>query len=651
MRCGCGFVNATDARFCGRCRTPLQESGAIIEPAISGYHPPHAPTSGSKRNRVSPRVRLFLAICFVALAGGATFVWLHRLHSEYGPDRSGLYEIERNGKFGFMDRNGNIVIDPTFDRADPFSEGRAAVGVGDKVGYIDVHGKIVITPQFFAAGGFRFGRAVVKVCCGGSFESREIDRYGIIDSKGMYVSPPTFRALGPYFANGLIPAKTEEGTIGLVDTSGRLVTSGGFGNLAMSGFHEGLASAGKDGRWGYIDPKGSWIVQAQFDNTGAFSEGFASVKVGERWGYIDRKGRFVVNPQYDGASDFNEGRAAVSVDGQWGFIDSSGQMVIKQRYLSARDFHDGLAAVQTGRGWAYINRDGDMTIIDDLESAGDFDGGLAKVRVLGTPAYIRPDGTFVNDPFRGTPVVAEMMHIAADSIRIANEPVPPTSPEVVQRTEGEQEKIPPRSGRTTPQLGPGDASGSILMLDGNAELAIFSRGTEGRIEYTLAEGFPTEGTLEMRIDVTSGYEYADGVLSEGSDHAVIFTTTGPDAWYPGSAWLRVFRDGKVEFSMSDSKGGRTPLQVLSVPATSFRYDGWHIIGISFGSRGRSVRVDGTTVAHDDLILPLAVRSDAPPTIGEYASRAWPNNRFEAGFEGRVSRVRFSKVQEDWVLQP
>lgn len=32
-------------------------------------------------------------------------------------------------KFGFIDRTGNIVIEPEFDRADGFSEGLACVGV------------------------------------------------------------------------------------------------------------------------------------------------------------------------------------------------------------------------------------------------------------------------------------------------------------------------------------------------------------------------------------------------------------------------------------------------------------------------------------------------------------------------------------------
>ncbi len=43
-----------------------------------------------------------------------------------------------------------------------FSEGLAAVRVGNERGYIDKTGKLVINPQFDVAGDFHNGRAVVS---------------------------------------------------------------------------------------------------------------------------------------------------------------------------------------------------------------------------------------------------------------------------------------------------------------------------------------------------------------------------------------------------------------------------------------------------------------------------------------------------------
>ncbi|MCS7150786.1 MAG: WG repeat-containing protein [Endomicrobia bacterium] len=47
----------------------------------------------------------------------------------------------KENKWGFCDKNGNIVIDCKYDYADYFSEGLARVKLGDKWGYIDKSGK------------------------------------------------------------------------------------------------------------------------------------------------------------------------------------------------------------------------------------------------------------------------------------------------------------------------------------------------------------------------------------------------------------------------------------------------------------------------------------------------------------------------------
>lgn len=46
-----------------------------------------------------------------------------------------------------------------------------------------------------------------------------------------------------------------------------------------------------------------------------------------KWGYVDRKGRFVIDPTYDWSGDFEDGRAMVSVDSQLVLINSKGTIL------------------------------------------------------------------------------------------------------------------------------------------------------------------------------------------------------------------------------------------------------------------------------------------------------------------------------------
>jgi hypothetical protein len=66
----------------------------------------------------------------------------------------GLACVEIEGKMGYIDRTGCIVIAPQFEIANDFSEGLAIVVTDGGYGYIDKEGKLVIEKQFSWAGKF-----------------------------------------------------------------------------------------------------------------------------------------------------------------------------------------------------------------------------------------------------------------------------------------------------------------------------------------------------------------------------------------------------------------------------------------------------------------------------------------------------------------
>src|SRR5262245_15130713 len=75
----------------------------------------------------------------------------------------GLAAVNIAGRWGYIDRGGEIIAEPTFaGGAGCFAEARACVSLGSKWGYIDRAGDIVIEPQFDNAGPFVNGRARVR---------------------------------------------------------------------------------------------------------------------------------------------------------------------------------------------------------------------------------------------------------------------------------------------------------------------------------------------------------------------------------------------------------------------------------------------------------------------------------------------------------
>lgn len=92
-----------------------------------------------------------------------------------------------------------------------------------------------------------------------------------------------------------------------------------------------LFPAVKEGKYGFINIHGQFVIPPSFTAARAFSEGLAAVYVGGesylesfngsqyiehergKWGYIDRTGAIVIPPQFGSAAPFSEGLALVTL--------------------------------------------------------------------------------------------------------------------------------------------------------------------------------------------------------------------------------------------------------------------------------------------------------------------------------------------------
>lgn len=415
MKCTCGFDNTSGARFCGNCGLTLVTDATVPQSAASTSTATAEPVASAKAGRRSLSVAGLAAIVVIALIAVGGYWWSQRVPPRYQLDNSGLYPVNVNGKYGFMDRSGKTVIPPQFDQTYGFSEGLAAVRIGTKFGYIDTKGAVTITPQFLDAKPFRYGRASVKLCCGA--ESQGADRSGFIDKDGKYISTPDYSWVGDSFSEGMaliVPAGAAgSGGEVFVDRSGKVVFSVGDGVLPGAKFVAGLAPAVMGGKVGYVDSKGKWAIEPQYENGQNFADGLAPVVVGGRAGYIDRKGKFVVNPQFDYADELYDGHALVLSDSKFGFIDSKGRVAVEPKFQSAGRFSEGRAPVRTDAGFGFIDAAGKMVIAAEFDAVEAFQNGLAHVTVLGKEAYITTAGAFVVNPFPGRTVKAEKERIAA----------------------------------------------------------------------------------------------------------------------------------------------------------------------------------------------------------------------------------------------
>jgi hypothetical protein len=70
---------------------------------------------------------------------------------------------QKNGKWGFINENDEIVIKHQFDDAFPFFEGLSAVIINGKRGYINVQGDYIVEPIYESGTYFKDGKAQVTL--------------------------------------------------------------------------------------------------------------------------------------------------------------------------------------------------------------------------------------------------------------------------------------------------------------------------------------------------------------------------------------------------------------------------------------------------------------------------------------------------------
>ena len=121
-----------------------------------------------------------------------------------------IFKFFRNGKWGYKNQKGAVVIQPTFDEAFQFAGGFACVEKNEKLGYIDTEGNVVIDFQFDCANSFSDGLACVT----------KDDKTGFIDYEGKYVFEPIYEKATP-FKDGKAMIK-QDGKWGVLSKDGSI---------------------------------------------------------------------------------------------------------------------------------------------------------------------------------------------------------------------------------------------------------------------------------------------------------------------------------------------------------------------------------------------------------------------------------------------
>ena len=316
-------------------------------------------------------------------------------------DRQPLAAVCKDGRWGYINTSGAIVIPCQFEDVGDFHEGFAYVSNGDGKGFINLQGEIVVPCQFEDVGDFHEGFAKVSNDNG----------YGFINTQGEIVVPCQFYDASDFYDGiAIVRDRGKDLEYKLINSRGEDVIPDQF--FQISDFSDGLAWAIKDEEtYGFIDTKGvfTYVDLQLYDSVNPFHEGLSQVLKDFKYGFINAQGEIGIPCHFDDAGDFHEGLAWVETDDSYGFINTRGELQIPYQFELVEDFHEGLARIAKPEKVKdavvsnlsrmvfkeFINPDGKIVLTSPYEINGDFHNGFARVKNNGKEGFIDRTGKLV----------------------------------------------------------------------------------------------------------------------------------------------------------------------------------------------------------------------------------------------------------------
>jgi len=298
--------------------------------------------------------------------------------------KSGVAFARKPGEklYFLIGRNGLPVKMEQFDKPGYFFEGVAKFKKDGKYGFIDSTGTVVVEPKYITVSYCSEGLICVN-------QNNKVEEFEFIDKKGTRAFDKTFYQAGTTsFQNGLSRVMISGKTC-LIDRQGEIALNTPFSTV--SGFGDSLltVSQGKSfNDFGYANYKGEIVIPGPYYSATSFIGGYASVKNEDmKAGIINTKGEIIVPFKYDATyNDLKkEGRFGAYIGRNWFYFNEKGEKFtdVKVRVImkSGAGKYSPYQDAKTEQ-WGYLNRDGSIAIPAQFEQCKPFnENGIGIVQI------------------------------------------------------------------------------------------------------------------------------------------------------------------------------------------------------------------------------------------------------------------------------
>ena len=164
---------------------------------------------------------------------------------------NGLIKVRLDGKYGFINKDGEEIIPCKYEDADAFSDGLAKVKSAEGWGFVNENGEEIISCKYEDVDVFFYGLALVQ--------SNEGFGWGFVNENGEEIIPCKYK-YADAFSYGLARVQSKEGW-GFVNKDGEEIISCKYEDADYFWFGAETAEVKLNGEWITIDKTGKQVTE------------------------------------------------------------------------------------------------------------------------------------------------------------------------------------------------------------------------------------------------------------------------------------------------------------------------------------------------------------------------------------------------------
>ncbi len=284
------------------------------------------------------------------------------------------------GLYGLVDTSGIELVPTKYKYIWNLQEGLIGFSTYEgKNGFLDKKGKVVIQEIKGNVYGFSNGLAKVDASLANNSEYKYY-----IDKTGKTVLKPSMKDIEWYedfFEEVATFKQKSTGLMGLIDKKGQVVLKPKFQDISY--FGNGLAAAKLNDKYGFINKAGTFVIKNEYDEFKSFEQELILVKNGKFYGAINTKGLEIIPFKYKDIYEYKNGLLIFNNEDTYDFYNKDGKLFYSIT-ISDNDnvgsFNYGYVVISLPTETLLVNAQGKQIKIPNAENEG---------TITKTPNYIQ----------------------------------------------------------------------------------------------------------------------------------------------------------------------------------------------------------------------------------------------------------------------